>query len=113
MALPQRLSADAKKPTARLRSPAHRAWVRDHRCSVPGCQLVPIECAHVSRASSGGMGMKSSDAMTISLCREHHAQSHSLGEQSFNTRHGIDMHSLAYEFWVKSPHRHKLDNPYV
>lgn len=56
--------------------------------------------------------MKSSDAMTISLCRDHHAESHRLGERTFNSRHGIDMMSLAYEFWVKSPHRHKLDNPF-
>jgi hypothetical protein len=112
MALPARLSPNVKKPKARLRSDAHRAWVRDHRCCVPGCQLMPIECAHVSRSWSGGIGMKSSDAMTISLCREHHAESHRIGEQSFNAKHGIIMMNLAREFYLSSPHRSKLDNPF-
>lgn len=110
--LPQRLREDHFKHKAKLRSPAHRAWVRSHRCCVPGCQLMPIECAHVSRSSSGGMGMKSSDAMCLSLCREHHAESHRIGEKTFNRKHGIDMMALAHEFWRKSPHREKLDDPW-
>ena len=109
--LPGRLSATVKKPKARLRSDAHRDWVRDHRCCVPGCQLMPIECAHVSRASSGGMGMKSSDAMTASLCREHHAESHRIGEATFNLKHGINLEALAREFYEKSPYRGRLDDP--
>ena len=44
--LPERLRPP--KPRRPSRScPAHRAWVRKHRCSVPGCQRLPIECAHV------------------------------------------------------------------
>jgi hypothetical protein len=72
---------------------------------------MPIECAHVSRASSGGMGMKSSDAMTASLCREHHAESHRLGERTFDLKHGITLSNLAREFYERSPHRAKLDDP--
>ena len=63
--LPARLKANHYKPKERLRSTAHRDWVPGHFCSVPGCQLMPIEVAHVSRAYSGGMGDKSSDAMTV------------------------------------------------
>lgn len=110
--LPARLKPDHYKEKERLRSPAHRDWVRGHHCSVPGCQLMPIEVAHVSRAFSGGMGMKSSDAMTASLCREHHAESHRLGEQSFNRKHGINLMDLAKEFYRRSPHRAKLDDPW-
>lgn len=73
---------------------------------------MPIEVAHVSRASSGGMGMKSSDAMTLSLCRTHHDESHR-GEQTFNKRHGINMMELAKEFYRASPHRRKLDDPWA
>lgn len=109
--LPARLKVDHYKPKERLRSTAHRDWVRGHFCSVPGCQLMPIEVAHVSRAFSGGMGEKSSDAMTVSLCREHHAESHR-GEKSFNAKHGIDLMTLAKEFYRKSPHRNKLDDPW-
>ena len=109
--LPQRLKADHFKVKERLRSQAHRDWVRSHRCCVPCCQLVPIEVAHVSRAYSGGMGQKSSDAMTVSLCRDHHAESHR-GEKTFCARHGIDLMALAQEFYRLSPHRQKLDDPW-
>src|SRR5436305_15342556 len=46
---------------------AHRAWVRRHRCSVPGCRNLPIECAHVRGGTDGGLGVKPSDKWTISL----------------------------------------------
>jgi hypothetical protein len=58
------------------------------------------------------MAMKSSDAMTLSLCKDHHTESHR-GEKTFNAKHGIDMMKLAEEFYRKSPHRQKLDDPYV
>lgn len=112
MPLPARLAPDTFKPKPRLRSTAHRDWVRTHHCSVPGCQLMPIEVAHVNRASTRGMGTKSSDAFTVSLCREHHAESHR-GERTFEAKHRIRLLELAREFYLKSPHRHKLDNPYV
>lgn len=112
MALPSRLDPDRVKPKARLRSTAHRDWVRGHHCSVPGCQLMPIEVAHVNRSSTRGMGQKSSDAFTVSLCREHHAESHR-GERTFEAKHGIRLLRLAEEFYLKSPHRRKLDDPYV
>lgn len=73
---------------------------------------MPIECAHVRRAANSGTGMKPSDAYTVSLCREHHAESHR-GEKTFEARHGVDLMSLAREFYLKSPHRAKLDDPYL
>lgn len=111
MSLPARLKPDHYKPKERLRSTAHRDWVREHFCSVPGCQLMPIEVAHVSRAWSGGMGEKSSDAMTLSLCRDHHAESHR-GDKTFERKHGFSLLAKAEEFYRKSPHRFKLDDPY-
>ncbi len=109
--LPQRLKADHFKPKARLRSTAHRDFVRSHFCSVPGCQLMPIEVAHVNRASTRGTGQKSSDAQTVSLCREHHAESHR-GERTFEAKHGVNLMNLAREFYQKSPHKAKLDDPF-
>lgn len=111
--LPARINMDDVRAKPRLRSPAHRAWVRSHRCCVPLCQLMPIECAHVRTAATAGMGMKSSDAFCLSLCREHHAEQHRIGVKSFEKKHGIDMLMLANEFFCKSPHRNKLDDPYV
>ena len=113
MVLPALIDTREVRGKPRLRSPAHREWVRQHRCCVPGCQLMPIECAHVRTAATAGTGLKSSDAFTLSLCREHHAESHRIGDQSFQRRHGIDLKALAREFYEKSPHRSKLDSPYV
>jgi hypothetical protein len=110
--LPARLKPDHFKPKARLRSTAHRDWVRDHHCSVPGCQAMPIEVAHVNRSSTRGTGQKSSDAFTLALCREHHAESHR-GEKSFELKHGFKMLAKAEEFYRASPHRNKLDDPYA
>ena len=112
MPLPARLKPDHFKPKPRLRSTAHRNWVREHHCSVPGCQLMPIEVAHVNRASTRGIGQKSSDAFTISLCREHHAESHRIGDRSFQLKHGINFLRLCEAFFRASPHRHKLDDPF-
>ena len=109
--LPSRLAPDTYKPKPRLRSTAHRDWVRSHRCCVPGCQLMPIEVAHINRASHRGIGQKASDAFTVSLCRDHHAESHR-GERSFELKHGLRLMALAQEFFAKSPHRAKLDDPY-
>jgi len=109
--LPPRLKDDHYKPKARLRSTAHRDFVRGHYCSVPGCQLMPIEVAHINRASTRGMGEKSSDAFTVSLCRDHHAESHR-GEKTFERKYGINLLALAERFYRASPHKGKLDDPY-
>lgn len=108
--LPARLKDDHFKPKTRLKSTAHRDWVRDHYCSVPGCQLMPIEVAHVNRASTRGMGKRSSDAFTLPLCREHHSESHR-GERTFERKYGFTMLGMAREFFFASPHKHKLDTP--
>ncbi len=110
--LPSRLPSKSAKADAGKRSPAHRAWVRGFHCCVPGCDERPIECAHVRRANNSGIGFKPSDAFTVALCREHHAESHR-GERSFEQKYKLDLMQLAQEFFRASPHRHKLDNPYV
>ena len=93
------------KPTRERRScPAHRAWVRRHRCSVPECDQLPIECAHVRRGTDGGQGLKPSDRFCLSLCAPHHAEQHRIGEAAFERRYGIDLLALAELFAVRSPH---------
>jgi hypothetical protein len=109
--LPPRIKRKSDKADIGKRSPAHRAWVRGHQCSISGCTDRPIECAHVRRANNSGMGFKPSDAFTLSLCKAHHAESHA-GESTFEAKHKIDLMALAREFYFASPHRHKLDNPW-
>lgn len=72
---------------------------------------MPIEVAHVNRANNRGTSRKASDAFTVSLCREHHSESHR-GEKTFEQAHRIDLMELAREFYRRSPHRQKLDDPY-
>lgn len=87
---------------------AHRAWVRRHHCSVPGCLRLPVECAHVRIGTNGGMALKPSDCWVISLCRHHHAEQHRIGETAFAERYGLDLIELALEFSRRSPHAEKL-----
>ena len=83
---------------------AHRAWVRHHRCSVPGCRNVPIECAHVRNGTDGGLGLKPSDKWTVSLCQFHHLEQHELGEAEFERRYDLNLIELAREFARRSPY---------
>lgn len=102
MALPKRIPKE-KNRSDRWRSPAHCNFVRQHECSVPGCTNRPIEVAHVRNGSDAGMGRKPSDFYTISLCSDHHAEQHRIGEPPFATKHKIDLHALAAEFAAESP----------
>lgn len=88
--------------------PAHRAWVRRHHCCVPGCERMPIECAHVRHGTDGGTGLKPSDRWVISLCRHHHAEQHRLGERQFERKYGIELAQMAAVFARNSPHRVRL-----
>lgn len=104
---PNRLLVEPRKTTSRTCA-GHRAWVRKHRCSVRGCNRLPIECAHVRCGTDGGMGLKPSDKWTISLCHFHHVEQHAIGEGPFEARHDLNMKELAREFARRSPFRMRL-----
>jgi hypothetical protein len=105
--LPPRLKRKRSEDVSRV-CPAHRAWVRRHQCSIPRCQRLPIECAHVRTGSDGGTALKPADCWLISLCRYHHAEQHRVGEASFAARYGLDLIELAREFASRSPHAVKI-----
>lgn len=106
--LPPRIVRERRATSTRC-CPAHRAWVRRHRCSVPGCLAGPIECAHVRSGTDGGCALKPSDRWTISLCRAHHAEQHRIGEAAFERRYALDLIALAEVFARRSPHRRALE----
>ena len=108
-ALPPKVAA--KRVNFSRTCPAHRAWVRKHHCSVPGCLSLPIECAHVRRGTDGGTGLKPSDCWIISLCSNHHMEQHRLGEQTFGKKYGLNLVELAEVFARTSPHRSKIGAP--
>ena len=107
MALPARIDRKSHRENIGKRSPAHCNFVRSHNCCVPGCDGRPIEVAHVRRAFNSGIGVKSADRWTISLCRDHHSEQHR-GDRTFEKKYGIDCLALAEEFARKSPHWPKL-----
>jgi hypothetical protein len=49
------------------------------------------------------MSQKPDDFRTLSLCREHHAEQHRIGEQTFAETHAIDLGQLVEEFCIFSP----------
>lgn len=100
--LPRRIPKP-KRRSERWRSQAHCNFVRSHECCVPGCGARPIEVAHVRRGSDGGMGKKPSDWNVLSLCRDHHAEQHRIGEESFERRYKIDLRRMADTFALASP----------
>lgn len=102
MALPRRIPKQRNR-SERWRSQAHCKFVGSHECIVPGCQSRPIEVAHVRAGSDAGMGRKPSDWFTVSMCRDHHAEQHRIGEGPFERAHRIDLHALAAEFASESP----------
>lgn len=104
--LPRRIPKERKR-ASRWRSLAHCNFVRSHECSVPGCLGRPIEVAHVRRGSGAGTGQKPDDWRAVSLCAEHHARQHNIGEQSF--WRGIDVERLIAEFIAASPKRHEIE----
>lgn len=83
--------------------PRHRKFVRGHACSVPGCQGGPIEFAHIRSAANAGTGLKPGDASGISLCCNHHAEQHHIGQPAFARKYAVDLEAIAAEFARRSP----------
>jgi len=98
--LPRRIPKPAKR-SSRWRSAAHCNFVRSHACSWNGCEQMPIEVAHVRLGSGAGISQKPDDWRTVSLCRFHHAQQHSVGERTFWD--GFDIEALIEAFCKASP----------
>lgn len=86
--------------------PRHEKFVRGFKCSVPGCECGPIEFAHLRLGAKGnGVGIKPPSWFGISLCSDHHREAHTLGEMTFQRKHGLDWLKLATEFAKASPDR--------
>jgi hypothetical protein len=108
--LPARRHRNSRRQESGRRFPGHRAWVRGHGCSVPGCTATDIECAHVRTGTDGATGIRPSDWWTISLCSAHHAEQHRIGEAAFEERYQIDLRALAEQFARASPHRQRWES---
>lgn len=93
--------------------PQHRAWIRRHGCSVPGCDRIGIEAHHVRKGipdhEAGGTALKPHDKWCVPLCREHHQENHDLGPDTFDRKHGIKLFDVAKEAQRLSPHRQRWE----
>lgn len=83
--------------------PRHRAFVRKHECSVPGCANGSIEFCHVRSAANSGTGLKPADWWGVSMCASHHAESHRVGIQTFESTYKINLSDIARRFAKMSP----------
>lgn len=102
----------------RIRSAAHRAWVRGHICCVlskhaftggpPDRCEAPMECAHVRIGTDGGTGIKPSDIWCIPLCKGHHAEQHAIGELAFEKKYGLNIKRIAEDLARRSPALRKM-----
>ena len=87
--------------TIRLRDKEHCKFVRSEPCVV--CGRAPTEAHHLRFAQPRALGRKVSDEYTVPLCRLHHRDLHSYGDEaSWWAEVGIDPLPIALELWRRS-----------
>jgi hypothetical protein len=94
--------------TIRLRDREHCTFVRTQPCVV--CGRTPTEAHHIRFAQPRALGRKVSDEYTVPVCRLHHRDLHSYGDEaSWWAGVGIDPLPIALELWQRSRLTYSLD----
>ena len=87
--------------TIRLRDKEHCRFVRAEPCVV--CGRAPTEAHHIRFAQPRALGRKVSDEYTVPVCRLHHRDLHSYGDEaSWWAGVGVDPLPIALELWRRS-----------
>jgi hypothetical protein len=87
--------------TIRLRDKEHCKFVATQPCVV--CGRTPSEAHHIRFAQPRAVGRKVSDEYTVPVCRLHHREIHSYGDEaSWWAGVSIDPLPIALELWRKS-----------
>jgi hypothetical protein len=87
--------------TIRLRDKEHCKFVRTEPCAV--CGRAPTEAHHIRFAPPRALGRKVSDEYTVPVCRLHHRDLHSYGDEaSWWAGVGIDPLPIALDLWRRS-----------
>ncbi len=87
----------------------HDQHVRGYECCVSNADCKGrIEAHHVRKGipdeDRGGIGKKPHDKWLVPLCRFHHiADFHTVGHETFEATHKVDLISIASIFWERSP----------
>ena len=93
--------------TIRLRDKEHCKFVRTEPCVV--CGRAPAEPHHIRFAQPRALGRKVSDEYTVPVCRLHHRNLHSYGDEaSWWAGVGIDPLPIALELWRRSRSTYSL-----
>jgi ERF superfamily len=102
--LPQKPEAHRRRvatKTIRLRDKDHCKFVATQPCVV--CGRVPAEAHHIRFAQPRALGRKVSDEHTVPVCRLHHRDLHTYGnEASWWAAVSIDPLPIALQLWRKS-----------
>ena len=85
----------------RLRSKAHLKFVASQPCLV--CGRSPADAHHLRFTQPRAMGLKVSDEFTVPLCRVHHRDVHSHGDEvAWWERRAIDPLATSRTLWVST-----------
>jgi ABC transporter substrate binding protein len=87
--------------TIRLRDKEHRKFVATQPCLV--CGRSPADAHHLRFAQPRALGRKVSDEFTVPVCRAHHRELHSHGDEvSWWKRIDLDPLPIALKLWQHS-----------
>ena len=87
--------------TIRLRDKEHCKFVATQPCIV--CGRTPTDAHHIRFAQPRALGRKVSDEYTVPVCRLHHRELHSYGDEaSWWAGVSIDPLPIALELWRRS-----------
>jgi hypothetical protein len=85
----------------RLRDKAHLKFVASQPCLV--CGRSPADAHHLRFAQPRAMGLKVSDEFTVLLCRVHHRDNHSSGDEvAWWERRAIDPIATSRMLWIST-----------
>jgi ERF superfamily len=85
----------------RLRDKAHLKFVASQPCLI--CGRSPVDAHHLRFAQPRAMGRKVSDEFTVPLCRTHHRDNHSFGDEvAWWEKRAIDPLATSRMLWVST-----------
>jgi hypothetical protein len=85
----------------RLRDKAHLKFVASQPCLI--CGRSPADAHHLRFTQPRAMGLKVSDEFTVPLCRTHHRDNHSFGDEvAWWERRAIDPLATSRVLWVST-----------
>jgi hypothetical protein len=85
----------------RLRDKAHLKFVAAQPCLI--CGRSPVDAHHLRFTQPRAMGLKVSDEFTVPLCRTHHRDNHSFGDEvAWWGRRAIDPVATSRLLWIST-----------